>query len=261
MAAVVTRVPLVVSEQNARASAVNRLIGRFATVCALPYPDVDLPKGVLTGNPIRPSVVDAVRRMDVGSAREALGLPSDRVVVAVWSGSLGARSVNRAVRALAEMWADRSDVALYHVIGRRDYPEFGDHPPAVVDGRLMYRTVEYEDRMPELLTAADIAVCRAGASTTSELAVAGLPSVLIPLPGAPRDHQTANTAELVSSGGALLLSDADLSAESLDRLLAPLLNPDDLGRMATAAASVGRPDAAGRVAELVLRAGGLVVAT
>ena len=109
MAAVLTRVPVVVTEQNARASAVNRLIGRFATECALPYPGVDLPKGVLTGNPIRPSVVDAVRRLGPGRAKEVLGLPSDRVVVAVWSGSLGARSVNRAVRALAEKWADRDD--------------------------------------------------------------------------------------------------------------------------------------------------------
>ena len=259
MAAVLTRVPVVVTEQNARASAVNRLIGRFATECALPYPEVDLPKGVLTGNPIRPSVVDAVRRMAPGPAKEALGLSSDRMVVAVWSGSLGARSVNRAVRALAETWADRDDVVLYHVVGRRDFAEFEDHPPAVLAGRLRYRTVEYEDRMPELLVAADIAICRAGASTTAELAVAGVPSILVPLPGAPRDHQTANTAELVAAGGALLLADADLSADALDRLLTPLLNADDLGRMAAAAASVGRPDAAQRVAELLLRAGGLVV--
>ncbi len=259
VAAVLARVPVVVTEQNARASAVNRLIGRFAKVCALPYPDVDLPNGVLTGNPIRPSVVDAVRRMAPGPAKATLGLPSDRTAVAVWSGSLGARSVNRAVRALAEQWSDRDDVALYHVTGRRDYSEFKDHPPTVDAGGLIYITVEYENRMPELLAAADVAVCRAGASTTAELAVAGLPSILVPLPGAPRDHQTANTAELVAAGGAVLLPDAELSAQSLDGALAPLLDEGIRARMAAAAASVGRPDAAERVAELLLGAAGLGV--
>ncbi len=259
IAAVLARVPVVVTEQNARASAVNRLIGRFAKVCALPYPDVDLPNGVLTGNPIRPSVVDAVRTMAPGPAKAMLGLPPDRTAIAVWSGSLGARSVNRAVRALAERWADRDDVALYHVTGRRDFAEFEDHPPAVREGRLIYITVEYENRMPELLAAADVAVCRAGASTTAELAVAGLPAVLVPLPGAPRDHQTANTAELVTVGGAVLLRDAELSAESLDRVLAPLLDEETRARMAAAAHSVGRPNAAGQVAELLLGAGGLAV--
>jgi UDP-N-acetylglucosamine--N-acetylmuramyl-(pentapeptide) pyrophosphoryl-undecaprenol N-acetylglucosamine transferase len=260
LAALTLRVPVVVTEQNARASAVNRLIGRFAQVCALPYPDVDLPRGVLTGNPIRPAVVEAVHAADPAAARRVLGLPLDRRVVAVWSGSLGAGSVNRAVRSLAVLWADRTDVALYHVVGRRDWPDFGHHPPEVATGRLIYRIVDYEQRMAELLSAADLAVCRAGASTTAELAVAGLPSVLVPLPGAPRDHQRANTRELAAAGGAVVIDDADLTGEHLAQILDPLLaDSAKLTEMAQAAASVGRPDAARRVAEILLdvgRAGG-----
>ncbi len=221
LVAMLTRIPIVVTEQNARASAVNRLVGRVARVCALPYPGVDLPNGVLTGNPIRPAVVEAVTSADRATSLRRLGLPTDRLVVAVWSGSLGARSVNRAVHDLAELWADRSDVAIYHVVGRRDFADFEDHPPAVTSGRLIYKTVDYEHRMPLLLSAADVAVCRAGASTTAELAVAGLPAVLVPLPGAPRDHQTANTAELVAAGGALLLPDAELDGATLAARLEP----------------------------------------
>ena len=196
MAAVVLRVPVVVTEQNARASAVNRLIGRFAAVCALPFPDTDLPNGELTGNPSLAAVVDAVRLADRAAARTELGLVeasgADRVVIGVWSGSLGARSVNDAVRALAVRWAGRTDVALRHVVGRRDWEHFREPPPEVAAGALVYQVIEYEDRMPLLLVAADLAVCRSGASTVAELAIAGLPAVLVPLPIAPRDHQRAN---------------------------------------------------------------------
>ena len=112
LAALVLRVPVVVTEQNARASAVNRFIGRWARTCALPFPGTDLPHGVLTGNPSLPAVVAAVVDGNVEAARQRLGLPLDRVVVAVWSGSLGATKVNLVVRALAERWADRRDVAI-----------------------------------------------------------------------------------------------------------------------------------------------------
>ena len=194
----------------------------------MPYPDTDLPRGELTGNPIRQSVIDTVQNTRKSVARTELDLPLDRTVVAVWAGSLGARSINSAVSRLAVSWADRSDICLYHVVGRRDWDQYSSTPlNAGVDSTasksiapqsagsgeigLHYQVVEYEDRMPLLLVAADIAVCRGGASTAAELAVAGLPSVLIPLPNAPRDHQRANGRELVEAGGAVQLDDDQLS--------------------------------------------------
>ncbi len=258
LAAVVLRVPVIVTEQNARASAVNRFIGRFARACALPFPDTDLPKGTLTGNPTLPAVVNAVVSGDVASAREVFDLPLERVVVAVWSGSLGATRVNEVVRGLAERWADRTDVALRHVVGRRDWERFATPPEAVAAGSLVYQLVEYEDRMPTLLVAADVAVCRAGASTVAELCIAGLPAVLVPLPHAPRDHQRANTAELVAAGGAVVVSDGELTVDRLEAELGPLVA--DRGRrrkMARAAETVARPEAAERVARLLLEAAGV----
>jgi UDP-N-acetylglucosamine:LPS N-acetylglucosamine transferase len=232
-------------------------VGRWARACALPFPDTDLPKGVLTGNPSLEQVVDAVVGGDRARARQVLDLPAGRVVVAVWSGSLGATRVNEAVRALAERWADRDGVAIRHVVGRRDWSSFSTPPAAVGEGQLVYQLVEYENQMPDLLVAADVAVCRAGASTVAELAIAGLPSVLVPLPGAPRDHQRANTRELAVAGGAVVVDDAELSAERLEAELEPLVTGAGIRRdMAAAARSVARPDAALRVAELVLEAGG-----
>ena len=267
-AAVVRRIPIVVTEQNARASAVNRLFGRWAKVCALPFPDTDLPNGVLTGNPILASIVDAVVDNDPVEARRRLverRLPGHdrtaldgRVVLAVWAGSLGATRINSAVRGLAERWSDRGDLAIYHVIGRRDWEQFRQDPPAPGHQGLFHVTVEYEDHMADVLTGADLAVCRAGASTVSEIAVAGLPSVLIPLPIATRDHQRANAAELVEAGAAIVINDADTTPDMLERELEPLVGDVD-GRhlMAEAARSVGRPRAAADVAQLVIDTGGL----
>ena len=259
-AAVILRVPVVVSEQNARASAVNRLIGRWAKVCALPFPETDLPRGVVTGNPSRASVLQAVENTSRDVALEKMGLPPDRTIIVVWSGSLGARRINEAVRSLAKHWSDRSDIAIRHVIGKRDWNEFAKAPAAVAGGELVYQTVEYENDMPSLLVAGDVAVTRAGASTIAELTVAGLPSILIPLPHAPRDHQRANTAELVKAKGALVISDAAVDGQHLDRLLRELIDePGRLEMMSDSAKAVGRPDAARRVALLVADTGGIHV--
>ncbi len=266
-AAVATRTPLVISEQNARASAVNRLFGRFATVSALPFPGTDLPKGELTGNPIRASVVEAVQSVDQGEARRRIAQRlwsaesealSQRVILAVWAGSLGATRINEAVAGLAERWDDRSDLAIYHIVGRRDWERFGRERPPSEPAGLLYVTVDYEDHMAEILRGADVALCRAGASTVSELSAVGLPSVLVPLPIATRDHQRANTAELADAGGAITLNDADVTIDSLEAVLGPLLaDRERISLMSAAASSVGRPDAADAVARIVARVAGI----
>jgi UDP-N-acetylglucosamine--N-acetylmuramyl-(pentapeptide) pyrophosphoryl-undecaprenol N-acetylglucosamine transferase len=106
--------------------------------------------------------------------------------------------------------------------------------------------------MPLLYSAADVVVCRAGAMTVAELAVAGVPAVLVPLPGAPGDHQTANARALVDNDAAVLVPDDQCDAARIDPLLDQLLgDPDGLERMAAAARSLGHADAAARVAEVV----------
>lgn len=256
VAALLHRTPLIVSEQNARASAVNRLLGRFATVCALPYPDTDLPSGVLTGNPVLAPVVDAIISQNKTAARAELGLPADRTVLAIWSGSLGAGSVNKVAASLAEHYRDRGDLAIHHVVGRRDWHHYRHLSDAFRDRALHYQGVEYEDRMADLLVAADVALTRSGASTTAELAVAGLPAVMVPLPGAPRDHQQANAQELVRVGGGFCIPDEQLTPARVRELIDPLLEQESKrSAMAEAARSVGRPNAAAAVAALVLEAG------
>jgi len=95
--AILWRVPIVVMEQNARAGAANRLAGRFARAAAVPFDDTDLPRAVLTGNPVRPEILAVDRATGGLDARQQLDLPDDRVVLAVFSGSLGSRRINEAV--------------------------------------------------------------------------------------------------------------------------------------------------------------------
>ena len=236
LAAVLWRVPVVVTEQNAAAGSANRLIGRFARACAVPVPGTDLPRAVVTGNPVRAEVLAMADHPDRRAARLALGIEPDRTVIAAFAGSLGARRINDAVIGMVEAWADRGDLAVHHV--------------------LAYRAVRYEDHMELVLAAADVAVCRSGGTTVAELAVVGVPSILVPLPIAPRDHQRANARALVEAGGAVLVADDEMSAGRLVAVLDDLLAHGRLPAMARAAASLGRPDAAARVADLLLEAAG-----
>ncbi len=250
--AVIWRVPIVVMEQNARAGAANRLAGRFAKACAVPFVETDLPRSVVTGNPVRAEVLSIDRERDRVAARNALGVSSDRTFVAVVTGSLGSRKVNEAVFAAVPKWSTRTDLSIRHVIGSRDWESVQGRLPEG-DG-LEYVAVRYEDHMDTVLAAADLLVGRAGGTTVAELAEVGVGGVLVPLPQAPRDHQTANAAALVRAGAAVLIPDAELDGDRLAAELLPLLDdPSKLERMGTAAHTLAQPDAADAVAELVER--------
>ena len=254
LAAVLLRVPLVLQEQNSTPGSSNRLVGHFARAAAVAFPGTDLPRAVVTGRPV-PAEIEAIDRSPAAcrAARRDLGLPETGLVIGVTGGSLGALSVNRAVVELADRWADRAELAIYHVIGSRDFANL----PRPRSGRLVYLAVEYESRMPLLLSAADIMIGRSG-GWVAELAAAGVPSVLIPLPNAPGDHQTGNARAMEGAGAAVMVPDADCTGATLEATLAPLLSePARLEAMAAAARRLGRPGAAGRVADLLeAQAGG-----
>jgi UDP-N-acetylglucosamine--N-acetylmuramyl-(pentapeptide) pyrophosphoryl-undecaprenol N-acetylglucosamine transferase len=266
VAALLTRVPMVLVNTDAVPGAVNGLLGRFAAANAVAFPGTELPRAVVTGTPVRPEL-DGLDRSPAGrrEARAMLGLPEERRTLAAFGGSLGARRINAAVAELAARWFDRRDLSLYQVAGRRDYAQFAQGGPgeqggqgeqgegdAAVPGGLAYQVVSFEDRMPVLYRAADLCVCRAGAMTVAELLVCGVPAILVPLPGAPRDHQTRNAEALVAAGAAILVPDAECNADRLEIELTALLSDvDRLAAMGAAARRLGHPDAAATVAELV----------
>jgi undecaprenyldiphospho-muramoylpentapeptide beta-N-acetylglucosaminyltransferase len=250
--ALVLGVPLVLVNVDAAPGVANRLLGRFARASAVGWPGTQLPRAVVTGTPVRPEIAVAGRSADDRrAARRVLGLPEDRPTVVVFGGSLGARRINDAVVGLAERWQDREDRSIYHIVGRRDWETveaaiswIGPTGPVV--------RVPYEERMATVYSAADIVVCRAGAMTVAELAAAGVPSVLVPLPGAPGDHQTANARVLERAGAAVVLPDIDCDPPGLAAVLDTLLSDTDgLDAMGRAARRLGRPDAADAGARVV----------
>jgi UDP-N-acetylglucosamine--N-acetylmuramyl-(pentapeptide) pyrophosphoryl-undecaprenol N-acetylglucosamine transferase len=254
LSAVILGVPLVLVNVDAVPGAANRLLGRFARASAVGWEGTPLPRSVVTGTPVRPEITAVTRSPeDRRSARTELGLPPGRLTIAAFGGSLGARRINQAVPALAAMWSERDDLSIYHVVGRRDWDESAESDRSSSDGAaLCYRRVAYEDRMPLVYGAADIVVCRAGAMTVAELAVAGVPAILVPLPGAPSDHQSANARVLEQVGAAVLLPDARCDGDQLSRILDPLLgDPARLESMGKAAATMGRADAADAGAAVV----------
>ncbi len=253
--AVFWRVPLVIAEQNAVASATNRLVGRFARAAAVPAQGTGLQREVVTGNPVRPEVTQAAR--EASDARERLGWPAEATSVAVFGGSLGSRRINNALWSALPSLQERDGVFVHHVVGRRDWE---DRPlaPARRDSsakvRDWYCAVPFDERLPVALAAADLVICRAGASTVAELSVLGTPAVLVPLPIATDDHQRRNAEALVSIGQARVVPDADLDAE---RLLAEIdamsMQADRTVPSTGSGATFGRADSAQRVARLVIQ--------
>jgi undecaprenyldiphospho-muramoylpentapeptide beta-N-acetylglucosaminyltransferase len=235
------RVPAVVHEADAHPGLANRIAVRLGARAAVSLPGTPLPGAVVTGNPVRPEIV-AVRRVPVAPP-----------VVAVVGGSLGARQLNDAALGLAERWRARDDVVIHHVSGTRGYEECRRRLAATrADGdRIDYRLVPYEEHMDDVYTDATLMVSRSG-GMTAELAVVGMPSVLVPLPGAPGDHQTLNAEVFARAGAAVMVPDAELDtgrlAAELDRLLG---DPGRLRSMSDSARTLGRPDAAARFADLV----------
>jgi UDP-N-acetylglucosamine:LPS N-acetylglucosamine transferase len=250
--ALVLGVPLVLVNVDAAPGVANRLLGRFARASAVGWSGTRLPRAVVTGTPVRPEIAAAGRSIeDRRAARRILGLPVDRATVVVFGGSLGARRINDAVPGLAEAWRAREDRSIYHIVGRRDWEAVEAATPPTGAAETV-RRVPYEERMATVYSAADIVVCRAGAMTVAELAAAGVPSVLVPLPGAPGDHQTANARVLERAGAAVVLPDIECDPLRLAAILDGLLaDPDALDAMGRAARSLGRPDAADAGARVV----------
>jgi len=239
LAAVLRRIPLVLTEADSHLGLSNRLLAPFARrVClAFPVAGREGERYRVTGRPVPAPCVDRA------AARARFGLSADDVVVLVFGGSLGARSINEAA---VEAFAG-APFRVLHAAGVRDFASLrapGSH----------YDLHDYLHDFGDALAAADLVVARAGGSIF-EIAAAGRPAVLIPYPAATADHQTANARWMEAGGAAVVIPDAELTPARLAREVGALL--DDRARlaaMARASAALARPDAAREIAAEVLAA-------
>ena len=240
--------PLLLQEQNAYAGVTNRLLSRLAERIHLAFPEardwVPADRSVVSGNPTR----KALREADRGEARAALQVPAEARVLLVLGGSLGSAAINEAMADALPTLLDDGQTHVVWQAGSRYHEALSER----VDDHPRLRLVEYIDRMDRAYAAADLALCRAGALTCSELSVTGTPAVLVPSPNVVADHQTKNARSMERSGAARLLSESALDARLTDMVIDLLDDADARAEMAAAARTMARPDAAEVIARDVL---------
>ncbi|MEQ2457374.1 undecaprenyldiphospho-muramoylpentapeptide beta-N-acetylglucosaminyltransferase [Flavonifractor hominis] len=249
-AAAARGIPTAVHESNAVPGLTTKALAKVVDQVMVGFEESrshydDPSKVVVTGTPVREDFFRYTRR----EARERLGLHDDKpLVLSVW-GSLGAEVMNRQ---MAECIAleYRAGAPYHHVHGAgRDYAavqeqlrQAGVEPCPELDVR------EYIYDMPLVMAAADLVLCRAGASTIAEIAAIARPAVLVPSPNVVADHQTKNARVLANAGGAVLLPESESSGEKLYELIRTLL--DDAPRrenMSRALREMAVPDAAEQI--------------
>lgn len=237
-------VPLLVHEQNRIPGMTNRVLARMADRVLQAFPGT-WPENLHAqdcGNPVRSSVVN------LEPPRLRMAGRSGPARLLITGGSQGARSLNRVLpAALALMPVERRPEVL-HQAGKGWQTETRE---AYREAGVKSEVTEFIDDMAAAYSWADLVVCRAGALTVSELAAAGLGSVLVPFPHAVDDHQTMNAQFLVEAGAAELLPESKCSPDVLAEIFSGLLSDRNrLMTMANAARAVAIPDSADRVASL-----------
>jgi len=246
VAALARRIPVALVEPNAVPGRANRATARRARVAFAGFDATaralaPVARRVLvTGIPLRQGLVAAFAG---GAARRA---PSPPHRVLVFGGSQGAHQVNQAMTEVASGLGP-ARIEVFHQTGEADRATVA---AAYAAAGIRAEVVAFEPDMPRRYRWADLAVCRSGALTVAELAMAGLPALLVPFPFAADDHQRANARALAEAGAARVLESRPLEAAELARALSGLFEkPDELAAMGRAAARLARPDAAERIVE------------
>jgi UDP-N-acetylglucosamine--N-acetylmuramyl-(pentapeptide) pyrophosphoryl-undecaprenol N-acetylglucosamine transferase len=244
------KLPLVIHEQNAVPGLANKVGARVATRVAVSFPDTPLRKAEYVGLPIRTMISGLDRAALRAEARAFFGLDPDRPTLLVTGGSQGARKLNQSVSGAAAALA-AAGVQVLHVVG----PQGEAAPAAASDGpSAPYVVVNFVDRMDLAYAAADLVLCRAGASSVTEAAAVGLPAVFVPLPIG-NGEQEHNARPVVDAGGGLLVMDADLTEEWVAATVPGLAtDPARLATMGAAASALIPRDADEKLARIVLEA-------
>ena len=243
LAARMNGAPLIIHEQNAVAGTANRSLAPFASRVCEAFPDTfgASDKRRTTGNPVR-------EELFLETPRDALGKRRARLLVL--GGSLGAEPLNKLLPEALALVAAELRPEVFHQAGKQhDGVTTERYAAAGVEAQV----APFIKDMARAYAWADLVVCRAGALTVSELAAAGLPSFLLPLPHAIDDHQTHNAGYLAREGAAVLLPQRSTDAAMLAaQLTEVLMHPERLNSMAGTARRLAKPDATRTVVDICL---------
>ncbi len=201
-------IPTLIQEQNSYPGVTNKLLAKNANSICVAYPNMDKyfdsTKIVLTGNPVRKDLEKIENRRTEGI--EYFGLDDQKKTILIFGGSLGARSINQAVKAQKERIESMHNIQIIWQVGKVYYDDYRELPIADLEHVKMRPFI---DRMDLAYSVADVIICRAGALTISEISMVGKPSVFVPSPNVAEDHQTKNAKALTDNDAAWFVIDGE----------------------------------------------------
>lgn len=245
------KIPTLIHEQNALPGVTNKILSRFVKTVAISFKESEqyfmaAKNLVYTGNPVRGEILTANKK----TAREKLKIASQKQLVVIVGGSLGAQRINEAVVDMIQKYHQSIHFSLIFATGNNQYE--------AVAGRLKgfqlpdLKVVPYIYDAADTYASADLMVCRAGAITCSELTALGLPSVMIPSPNVTANHQEHNARALENQGAAVVILDKDLNGDLLYRQISELLeDKEQLAKMGRNAKKMSTCNASEKLFDLV----------
>lgn len=246
--AAIMKIPTLIHEQNAFPGATNRILSRFVNIVAISFKESKEffksaeEKIILTGNPIRQEMLENDRE----KARIKLGISMDRAFVLIFGGSRGAEKINKCVMEMIKNSYKSEDCDILFATGEKQYESISKELES--NNFQSLKIVPYIYEMSDVMNAADLVICRAGAITISELTALGIPSIMIPSPYVTANHQEHNARALEKYGAAVVITEKELNKEILYQQIKDLLKDrDQLSKMGKNAKKIGITNAVEKI--------------
>lgn len=245
------KIPAVIQEQNSYAGVTNKILAKKVQKICVAYPNMEkyFPKEklVFTGNPVRKDITDLADRYK--EALNLFGLSQDKKTILLFGGSLGARTLNEAMKANTEVIRNNPDVQWIWQMGKIYFDDFSNCETAQLDNVI---PLAFLERMELAYAAADAVICRAGALTVSELCIVAKPAILVPSPNVAEDHQTKNAMALVDEEAALLVKDVEAKEKAITTAIDLLKDEAKMKALSTQIAKLKKEQAAIDIANEIL---------
>lgn len=249
--AALMKIPTMIHEQNAYPGITNRILSRFVNAVAISFKESgkyfkNVKDLIVTGNPIRSEVLEADRAL----ARNNLKVNPDVQLVVVFGGSRGAEKINETVVEMAQKFYSGNECKIIFAPGELQYEKILESLKDKLDNNLS--VVPYIYNMGEVMAAADLVICRAGALTISELTVMGVPSIIIPSPNVTANHQEYNARALEEQGAAVVILEKDLNSDLLyQQMISLIKNKEHLAKMGRSAKKMGISNATEKIFSII----------
>jgi UDP-N-acetylglucosamine--N-acetylmuramyl-(pentapeptide) pyrophosphoryl-undecaprenol N-acetylglucosamine transferase len=245
-------VPTLLQEQNSYAGVTNKLLAKKANTICVAYENMEryfpADKIIQTGNPVRKDIIQRNVKREEGIKH--FGLDQHKKTIVIIGGSLGARSINRGMRASFELLKKQEDIQVLWQSGKLYIEEYSTCETANLPN---IKISAFIDRMDLAYAMADVVIGRAGASTISELCIVGKATILVPSPNVAEDHQTKNALALVEKEAAILVKDAEVNDKMIESALDILNDKAKQARLEQNILKLAKPKAAETIALEVVK--------